>query len=426
MAGAAHVLRRRAARPRRRSSAACDGDIGSGTGGVGTPSDASCVDQRARRDAGLGLLVDAVERRDRALGEERRHLLVGGDHQVLDQPVRLGLLADARPRRRCRCGRTRTRGSALTRSPARRALARAPRSAAAAARAAPAARAHGSSARSLAGEDRGRPGRSRGARRSGSASGRRRLARPRRPCSSNSTVTARRSDAGTQRAGVVGQRLGQHRLDGAGHVDARRAAVAPRGRPADPGRTYAQTSAMWTQIRHAVVVSSSAEIASSKSCAVAGSIVNVGRSRRSRRGASPRAPAVARLLGRALDRRRRSAGTARGRASAPRSRRARRRGGRAPQRPSRGRCACAVAAAAPGRPVARVARALDRHCAAPGARRTARRRGSARGCSSRATTPSRAGAHWLELHRLQRRCDAQRPAPRRGLVLGSSARRRRA
>jgi hypothetical protein len=35
--------------------------------------------------------VDAVERRDRALVEHRRHRLVGGDHQVLDEPVRLGL-----------------------------------------------------------------------------------------------------------------------------------------------------------------------------------------------------------------------------------------------------------------------------------------------------------------------------------------------
>ena len=41
----------------------------------------------------LGPLVHAVERRQLARLKQRRHRLVGGDHQVLDQPVRLGLLA---------------------------------------------------------------------------------------------------------------------------------------------------------------------------------------------------------------------------------------------------------------------------------------------------------------------------------------------
>ncbi len=48
------------------------------------------VDQAQHR-LRLRALVDAVERRDRALVEHRRHRLVGGDHQVLDQPMRLGL-----------------------------------------------------------------------------------------------------------------------------------------------------------------------------------------------------------------------------------------------------------------------------------------------------------------------------------------------
>ena len=49
-----------------------------------------------------------------------------------------------------------------------------------------------------------------------------------------------------------------------------------------PGRTYAVTSAMWTQTRTRSP-SRRAEIASSKSRASSGSIVNVGRSRRSTR-----------------------------------------------------------------------------------------------------------------------------------------------
>ena len=44
---------------------------------------------------GLGLLVDAVEGRLAALGEHGRDLLVGGDHQVLDQAVGLRLLGRA-------------------------------------------------------------------------------------------------------------------------------------------------------------------------------------------------------------------------------------------------------------------------------------------------------------------------------------------
>ena len=36
--------------------------------------------------------MHAVEGRHAALLQEPRHLLVGGDHQVLDQAVRLGLV----------------------------------------------------------------------------------------------------------------------------------------------------------------------------------------------------------------------------------------------------------------------------------------------------------------------------------------------
>jgi hypothetical protein len=77
-------------------SPACCGDMRSGSGGVGTSSDASCATRSLDR-ARLGPLVDAVERRHLARLEQRRDRLVGGDHQVLDQPVRLGLLARHEP-----------------------------------------------------------------------------------------------------------------------------------------------------------------------------------------------------------------------------------------------------------------------------------------------------------------------------------------
>ena len=73
------------------TSAACWGVMRQrGTGGVGTPSDASWSISRSHRRR-LGPLVHPVQRRHRALLEHARDLLVGGDHQVLDQPVGLGL-----------------------------------------------------------------------------------------------------------------------------------------------------------------------------------------------------------------------------------------------------------------------------------------------------------------------------------------------
>ena len=132
-------------------SAACDGD--------------SVLGHRRRRDVerrelrdealdrlGLGALVDAVERRDLALVEQRRDALVGGDHQVLDEAVRLGLLARRPGSRRGRAGRRRTRARSRSIASAPRASRRA-WSAAAAARAAASGSAHGASARSSPGED---------------------------------------------------------------------------------------------------------------------------------------------------------------------------------------------------------------------------------------------------------------------------------
>ncbi len=80
-------------------------------------------------------------------------------------------------------------------------------------------------------------------------------------------------------------------------------ACAPRGRRAEPSGTCAATSAMCTQIRVARPSIGSAEIASSKSRALTGSMVKVGSSRRSRRSPGAhltRSAAAARL---ALERR---------------------------------------------------------------------------------------------------------------------------
>ena len=60
-------------------------------------------EQRQRLDEaldgrGVGALVDAVERRDAAVGQERGDLLVGGDHEVLDEAVQLRLHGGLLPR----------------------------------------------------------------------------------------------------------------------------------------------------------------------------------------------------------------------------------------------------------------------------------------------------------------------------------------
>ena len=102
---------------------------------------------------------------------------------------------------------------------------------------------------------------------------------------------------------------------------------------------------MWTQTRHGRSSSSRcAEIASSKSRALAGSIVNVGSARRSRR--PPLAPTSTCCRPRAPRARPRDRTTAaaRGRSSAPRSRRAPRRAGRAGARSTARPPARAVAA----------------------------------------------------------------------------------
>ena len=72
------------------SSPAARGMRSFGSGGVGTSSEASCSTQPLdpRR---VGLLVDAVDGGHPPALAELGDLLVGEDHQVLDQPVGLGL-----------------------------------------------------------------------------------------------------------------------------------------------------------------------------------------------------------------------------------------------------------------------------------------------------------------------------------------------
>ena len=177
-----------------------------------------------QRALAVGLLVDAVQRRHAALGQQPRDLLVGRDHEVLDEPVRLGLLARAATRRRARRRRSET--------PARTSRARAPTAhrrrscSAAETRAGRGERRRPRLERRLvAGEDpvdalvvQARVGADRRAveRRAHDVGARRSRARRSPP---------RARSPRHERAGVVGQRLGQHRLDAAGDVDAR---PAPR------------------------------------------------------------------------------------------------------------------------------------------------------------------------------------------------------
>ena len=175
-------------------------------------------------------------------------------------------------------------------------------------------------------------------------------------------------DVRAQRAGVVRQRLGQHRLDRARHVDAGRAAVGlavDRRARAHVGRDVGDVdpdapAARRRAPRH--------EIASSKSRAVTGSIVNVASSRqvaaRRRRAARPPPPPPAR------PRRERAA-----QAAVEHQRLDHVAGDvRTPEhaRDLRAAALARWAAAAAEAPRARVARALDRHAGGP-ARRTARR-----------------------------------------------------
>ena len=200
-----------------------------GSGGVGTSRLASCSTRNATA-CGLGPLVHAVERGQPAVGEVAGHLLVGEDHQLLDQPVRLGLLLVAHARHVALASRTRTRARA-SRPRARRAASRS-------ARATPRARPRAASAQ-------GSSARARARRRSSStcavgeprvaadhASGGRPTLRDSAPSISISTVTASRSSPGRRLQASVGEHLRQHRLDRARHVDAGRRAGRPRARAA--------------------------------------------------------------------------------------------------------------------------------------------------------------------------------------------------
>ena len=73
------------------SSPAAPGMRFFGSGGVGTSSERQLIDEPLdpRR---VGLLVDAVDGGHAAALAELGDLLVGEDHQLLDQPVGLGLL----------------------------------------------------------------------------------------------------------------------------------------------------------------------------------------------------------------------------------------------------------------------------------------------------------------------------------------------
>ena len=66
----------------------------SGSGGVGTSSEASCATRRSTR-SGSGRSCTRYRHGTLLARKQRRDRLVGGDHQVLDQPVGLGLRARA-------------------------------------------------------------------------------------------------------------------------------------------------------------------------------------------------------------------------------------------------------------------------------------------------------------------------------------------
>ena len=102
------------------------------------------------------------------------------------------------------------------------------------------------------------------------------------PSNSSSTVTAIRSCPGTSEHARFDSASGSIGSTSPGTYTEFARRNASRS-SADPAGTNADTSAMCTHTRTAPSSSSSAEIASSKSRAVGGSIVNVGRSRRSRR-----------------------------------------------------------------------------------------------------------------------------------------------
>ncbi len=167
---------------------------------------------------GVRTLVDPVERRDPALRQQRRHLLVGQDHQLLDQGVRLGLrlVGDAQHVAAIVELELRLRGLDGERAPARPALPK---------RGGDRARSH----------ERVRPRLLR-ALVAGKDAIHLRVLEPR--VASNRRAMERRAHDAIrlhleldghcvavlvrhEAAGLVGQRGRQHRLDGAGDVDAR-------------------------------------------------------------------------------------------------------------------------------------------------------------------------------------------------------------
>ena len=296
MAAPLRLARHQAAASPASSPACARRTCRSGSGGVGTSERGELLDQ-ALDPLRVGLLVDAVERRDAAsLAAARRPARWCRIISCSISPwasvwsTELG----ARPPRRRRRTRTRARRS---RSRARR-PAPARRSAAAARRArasGPRPRAGGELA---AGEELVElvvveP-------RVGADAAAVEARRPRLAVAAERDLGGDREavDARSQAAGVVAeQRSGASARPCPARRCCRRAAAPPR-RARRPGRTWAATSAMWIQSRMPSA-SSAAETASSKSRAVAGSTVKVarsgqvaplGRSSRARRGRRVAAP----------------------------------------------------------------------------------------------------------------------------------------
>ena len=234
---APHVALDAPARSRRRSSAACDGD--------------SVLGHRRRRHLERRELVDEpLDARRVGLARARGRAPARRAAPAARRPARWRRSSGARsaggtrsararaPRRTLPCASNSNSGSLPSRSRARRAralVAAAPRAAAARRGQRLGPRLVG---RLAAGEDaidalvvQPRVGADQRARRTPRA-------RPARPSSSSSTVTAQRGPRpGTQRAGVVRERLRQHRLDGPRARRRSSRAGAPRGRRSEPGAT---------------------------------------------------------------------------------------------------------------------------------------------------------------------------------------------
>ena len=218
---------------------------------VGTPRSAKRLTQQ-RRSTRARALVHAVERRQLAAREQLGHLLVGEDHQLLDQRVRprlarRGARHDAAvldlEGQLVRLDRRARRGEAPAPQLGRDPLGE------------PQRLDHGGAAR------RGAPSRiscascSRAERPSGSASGRS-AARRARSAASKRHLDRHRAPIAVllQRARPVRELVRQHRLDPArARTPRTRAGEASRSSAA-PGRTWKATSAMWTHRRQPVAL----------------------------------------------------------------------------------------------------------------------------------------------------------------------------